>query len=85
MIHHRKYTVASRTGGSLCEARRRHIHGPVLPMRPEGEPSLLAGTFIVLLGFVLIAGLVFIAAPDASASAHTATGYGASGGMGKTR
>lgn len=31
------------TRNPMSEARRQHINGPLLPARPEGEPSLLCG------------------------------------------
>lgn len=43
------------TRNPMSEARRNHIHGPLLGFeRPAGEPSLAAGSAL-LIGLVLIA------------------------------
>lgn len=43
------------------EARRKHIYGPTLPMRPEGESGFWTGTLATLLGSGLIVSTVLIA------------------------
>ena len=43
------------TRAPMSEARRQHIHGPLV--RPEGEPSLLAGVALLLGLCMLLVGI----------------------------
>lgn len=46
------------TRNPMSEARRQHIHGPLV--RPEGEPSFLAGAALMVGVALLLCGIAAV-------------------------